>query len=232
MVCLVEHHLSAVETRSKQLGKRGWRTVWTPARRTTAQGTRGGSVIAFPFHLKVYEACNSLSGGQEQIDWTAVKCCMKGFRFVVVALYMTHGINATCIGPENWRKLAGLSQMLLSSCAPFVVLADWNMRPEILAGSGLLQQWSADIVLPRDAEMTCRGGRGSLIDFAVISHSFAPHVRALELDPLSPWSPHIGIVLGLCPRPDCIRMLTLVRPPLFDLRTRGEDGAVSKIDIL
>ena len=66
--------------------------------------------------------------------------------FVHCAAYTT-----ACIGPrgENVKKLREMTKALLSYRLPMIVVADWNMEPQELATTGLLDLLGVDIVTPR-----------------------------------------------------------------------------------
>ena len=54
---------------------------------------------------------------------------------------------------------------------------------------------------PSNTDITCHQGKGSLIDFMVISNNLAPYVRSFEADVFAPWGTHDGLRLELFKRP-------------------------------
>ena len=49
---------------------------------------------------------------------------------------------------------------------------------------------------PKDTEMTCTQGKGSIIDYAVVHHTMA-HLVAVTTDNTAPWGPHYGLEITL-----------------------------------
>eukprot|EP00959_Pyramimonas_sp_CCMP1952_P322789 6754623-Pyramimonas_sp.AAC.1 len=70
-------------------------------------------------------------------------------------------------------------------------MADWNMTPEELWGSGWPSFVRGHIAVP-PGEFTNSGGTGRILDFGVVSEHLASLVK-LSLDQKGPWAPHLGI---------------------------------------
>ena len=134
-----------------------------------------------------------------------------GSVFLVVALYRTDKLGIT---GENIQKLGVITQLIGCYSLPYVILADWNVPPEILRRSGWLEAVAGDIILADNADITCRGGGGTCIDYAVISHNMHGFIGGFYLDCDSPWLPHVGLRLVLKGSPHQLRMNKL-RSPLY-----------------
>ena len=46
----------------------------------------------------------------------------------------------------------------------------------------------AKVMAPTNTKITCHQGKGSLIDFMVISNNLAPYVHSFEVDVFAPWA--------------------------------------------
>lgn len=75
---------------------------------------------------------------------------------------------------------------------PFVWIADYNTKPEVLAENEGFKALGAIILKPTGADFSCEQGGGSLIDYVVASPSLIPYLRA-EFVRDVPWGPHLGI---------------------------------------
>ena len=83
------------------------------------------------------------------------------------------------------------------------------MQPQE-AGKRLgLEKLNAGILLPSNCSVTCHGGRGSLIDYAIVSCILVPYVVTVQD---VPWSPHDGLRLTLRAEPLAIPIKTIVKP--------------------
>ena len=69
----------------------------------------------------------------------------------------------------------------------WMLVGDWNQRPEDMASSGLPSFVHGAIVSIN--ESTCKQGNGSIIDYVIVHRGLETAVK-MELDEESPWSPH------------------------------------------
>ena len=76
----------------------------------------------------------------------------------------------------------------------WMLVGDWNQRPEDMASSGFPSFVHGAIISL--SESTCRQGTGSSIDYAIVHRGMETAVK-MELDEESPWSPHLGIRIVL-----------------------------------
>ena len=131
--------------------------------------------------------------------------------FVHCAAYMT-----ACVGPqgENIMKLQEKTRALLFYRLPMIVVADWNMEPQELATTGLLNLLGVDTVTPRGVQATCYSGK--VLDYALVSRALTPAVRVV-VDPATPWRAHRSLVVEVSRFPMSFQVRSLVVPRRFDL---------------
>ena len=91
-----------------------------------------------------------------------------GKGFLAVAVYLQDG---ALLGGRNATLLRNLAGVLNGCGMRWVCAGDWNIPPEVLAGSGFLSLVKGRIVAA--GTPTCASGGGTEIDYFVISQSFA-----------------------------------------------------------
>lgn len=156
---------------------------------------------------------------QQFTDFTIAVLTMNGgFSFALVAAYLLPGLGPT---GQNLTRLAELGSVLRALRVPWLIAADWNME------AGLLQrsQWLAEmagtcggepkVLLPQGAQITCKCGGGTLIDYMVASPVMAEYIHRVGLDDHAPWTPHAGLRLELHCKPQQVQMWTLAMPSRF-----------------
>ena len=95
-----------------------------------------------------------------------------------------------------------------------IVVADWNMEPQELATTGLLDLLGVDTVTPRGVQSTCYSGR--MLDYALVSRPLLPAAQ-VSIDPSTPWKAHSPIAIEVSRSPMSIQVRSLVVPSRFDL---------------
>ena len=200
----------------------GWRPVALPARATGRGGTSAGVLAATRKNIRASSHRHlaadpvmaigykpSEGGGPINFfDFTSVTVELSSGPFTVIFLYLTHGIELKGL---NLYKLGQVGALLLSVGSSWAVLADWNMDPATLQGSGWVEGVGGQICLPQGADVTCTSGAGRRIDFAVLSRAAARQAELLEVVHEVPWGPHFGLRLvlqGRAPVADICRMRT------------------------
>ena len=131
--------------------------------------------------------------------------------FVHGAAYMT-----ACIGPrgENIEKLKEMTKALLPHRLPMIVVADWNMEPQELATTGLLDLLGVDIVTPRGVHSTCIQWQDA--GYSQVSMPLIPAVQ-VSIDLSTPWRAHSSLVIEVSGSPMSIQVRSPVVPSRFDL---------------
>ena len=89
------------------------------------------------------------------------------------------------------------------------------MVPETLRRSGWLDQVQGRILTPKDTEITCLPGHGTLIDYAVYGEALTPFLGDLTTDHTTKWRPHKGLQLALRAEPREVRIRALKVPQDF-----------------
>jgi hypothetical protein len=107
-------------------------------------------------------------------------------------------------------------------------MADFNVEPEEWSKLAWLERNGAAIVLPEGAEATCRKGRGTLIDYAIMSKNLVPIVKRCQGVDEVPWAPHIGIRLVISAEPKKVLVRKLMRPRLLVGPAPGEEQAIGR----
>ena len=106
-------------------------------------------------------------------DWAFAGIALKGASFLLGAVYLEDGQG---LQGDNLLRLEAIRRFLAGAGRPFVLLGDFNMTPEELAGGGWLDGLGAGILKPHDLAATCTSGAGRMLDFGVASP--LPHPRA------------------------------------------------------
>ena len=93
--------------------------------------------------------------------WTGV--LVQGLsNFIVVSAYFKDSIG---MHGENRAMLSKILAWVRASGLPWLIAADWNTTPKLLAESGALNGMNAKIVVPADCAITCSSGIGRLLEF-------------------------------------------------------------------
>ena len=122
---------------------------------------------------------------------------LKSVSILLICLYLRTGEE---MSEFNAAILQQVFQMTASFVGPKIVVGDWNMEPSTLRTSPWLTHLGLKIVVPEDAEATCRSGQRRLLDYAVVSEDLAPYVN-VRADFDVPWDPHAGLRISMPMRP-------------------------------
>ena len=124
--------------------------------------------------------------------WTAASLRVKKFDIVFISAYLESGVG---LNETNVRRLTQLADFIKCLRVPFVIMADWNIEPSELVATGWDRFVQGTVVAPRDVTFTCNQGKGRMLDYAVVANSLVPYF-SLQVDPDSPWSPHVGLTVS------------------------------------
>ncbi len=97
------------------------------------------------------------------------------------------------------------------------MLCDFNVPPGILEDEAALKALNAAVLRPRGGSVSCHQGKGTLIDYAVVSKRVLPIVE-LALDRDVPWGPHDGLRLRIRKNVRNVMVRKLVKPRPYDQR--------------
>ena len=94
-------------------------------------------------------------------------------------------------------KISHIASLTRRGALPFILLMDANSE------RSKVQKFIDDLaldtetVLPRNAEVTCHQGKGSCIDFFIISDLLLPYVASTSVVTTVPSGPHDGIEVAI-----------------------------------
>ena len=75
---------------------------------------------------------------------------------------------------------------------------DWNVTAQDLRRSGILCGLGLSIIWPEGSPISCTAGKGSLIDYSVITTACLPILRSCRIDPCVPCGTHRGVRTTFC----------------------------------
>ena len=104
-------------------------------------------------------------------------------------------LNCYCRDGFDAKMLEVMGAYIATCAQPWLIAADWNHTPEVLARSQWLLQVRGRVVAPQTP--TCTAGQGNVIDFFVVSERLAPYVQAIEVAVGAPTTPHHPVTLIL-----------------------------------
>ena len=197
-MCLAEHkvpkeEIEAVQAKFSAMGHKSW---WTQASRTE-RGISGGTSLHMKKCFKGHRVdWASLPKGQllhaDPKMWTGV--VIQGLvNCVVVSAYFKDAIG---MKDENLSMLTEILSWLAATGLPWLIVADWNTTPELLAQSDGLNGTDAVIIPPKDVAITCTAGQGRLLDFVVASPGMAPLV-SVGVDMSLETKPHLALAVKI-----------------------------------
>jgi len=97
-----------------------------------------------------------------------------------------------------------------------IAMGDYNIKPEILEASGLLEAFGLTLIRPDNVDITCTSGEGAMLDYALATTNFVSAVVSLKADTTIPWGPHYGLRIRFKTDTSAIRIPEIVRPVVFD----------------
>ena len=179
----------------RQRRKAGWRHYVNEADRTEGTGSSGGEWVLIRKHLQSYPGRLATRGSKLATErgWVPAFLRGAGYTICIVSLYLVPTIGAT---GENLTRLRGLGGFLYGLRCPYLVLGDFNMTPQVLAGTGWLRLVHGKAIEPEGTDSTILQGAGRIIDFCVAAEEIAGQV-GLKPDPSTPWRPHLGLICTL-----------------------------------
>ena len=198
ILCLAEHKkaredIPATQKKMVDMGLKSW---WTQARKTP-DGVSGGTSIHLQRCFKAHRIdWPDLPAGQllhEDPDmWTGIQIQALA-NFVIVTAYFKDGIGMT---GQNLGMLSKILAWVRAVGLPWLIVADWNTTPQLLAQSGALHGIDSKIIIPANCEATCSSGIGRILDYVVASAHMAKLIEVrLELE--APTKPHVGLEVSI-----------------------------------
>ena len=218
MVGLAETHLLPARFRAlagnfANLGRRPYAAHSRPSGKSEG-GSSGGVVLLPNMALSLNEIGNDPASDwtRKGDDWHLVIVRAKHCSYIVAIAYMDHTIGARGI---NIQKLKQLQKAILYYKLPYIIFADWNMDPSTLRESGFTDQINGEIKVAPGVTETCISG--NILDYLVVSRSFASAIELYIASPRSPWRAHKGFEVDITRSPRAIHILAILKPKAFDL---------------
>ncbi len=203
---------SAIPAAAAWARRRGWRSVWSPAKVTKKGGVSAGVAI----FARDYLGLTFPEKGSHELHPSRVVAAtmeIPGQRPVTLAsFYLRHGGKAA---EENASILADLGTAFHMHGDERVCIAggDANMDPEQVLGTGFDREAEATLFCADSERGTFRTTRGqSTLDYFFVSDRLAPAVSEINLVEASGIKGHVPVQLVLKPRLAALKAL-YIRPP-------------------
>ena len=74
-----------------------------------------------------------------------------------------------------------------------MIWGDYNIRAEELEASGILKALGLTLVKADNSSTTCTSGKGSCIDYALVTSGFTEAIVDMKAVKVVPWGPHYGL---------------------------------------
>ena len=99
--------------------------------------------------------------GGERDNWSG--CLVRGSSrdLVVITIYLKDGGG---LSPTNLARLGQVQGLIKSLKVPWMMVGDFNMSPQTLQSSGLIDLLEGSIITADGGASTCTTGKGSLLD--------------------------------------------------------------------
>ncbi len=207
---------SSVAAASAWARKRGWRSVWSPAKVTNKGGVAAGvAIFARDFMGLHYPA-----GGSHEIHPArAVTGTLQapGNRPIdLVSCYLQHGRGAAEANAQTLAEVGAACKDDPDGVR--IVGGDFNMSPDELLGTGFDRELGATILHTDTARGTFRTARTrSTIDYFLISDRLAAAVDSIMTVEGSGVRGHTPVQLAFKPRLASLKALHVRQPPRLEL---------------
>ena len=149
-------------------------------------------------------------------QWVAAEIRCRGMSYLQICSYLDCGTKR---GAANWAQIQQICSLIFCYGIPFVWVGDFNMTPENIRLSGILQLVNATIAVP-DCATTCSLGN-DIIDFMIHSTKLTPLISKLTLVP-TPMKPHYAFEWSIAARPRDVKVRKLVKPRELPLDIFGQ----------
>ena len=74
-----------------------------------------------------------------------------------------------------------------------IAMGDYTIKAEELEASGILKALGLTLIKADNASKTCASGKGSCIDYALVTSKFTEAIVDLNTEEVVPWGPHYGL---------------------------------------
>ena len=69
-----------------------------------------------------------------------------------------------------------------------VAIGDFNIKAEELEASGLLRALGLSLIRPENSKITCTSGKGSCIDYALVTTGYVDAIISMKAVKAVPWA--------------------------------------------
>ncbi len=215
LVLAQEHHLppAAVPGASQQALRMRWQSIWLPACQGSGGGWSAGVVI---FARDPVRIAFPRRGGCEVAPHRVVAAQVEapGYRpFTAYSGYLKDGEG---LSKTNLGILAdvGAHVNLQGDNAPFLVGADFQMTPQVLATAGFTEQCGGRVVATGLRRGTCRSTRANTeIDYFVMSTGMALGLAGVATVEGTGTRPHVPVRATFHAQQVSMRAMVLRKPP-------------------
>ena len=234
----VETHLDEERTAEvrNSVRKDGWKMVATPARASgkSDKGTSAGEAVFARLHAATSSFEHLVKfrppGAAAPFHgFSALVWHLKGGNVVMVCTYLVpkEGLATGA----NAKTLRALMAFVKSLADPYVIVGDWNHSPAQIA-KARIHEFLRGVVLTPPCAVTCDKGKGSMIDFAIVSECLKERVTLSPVVDV-PWKTHCGIAVSFerSEQPIWYQKLQLPRelPQVDRPRKRADPGSKSSL---
>ena len=207
---------SKVDEASQWAAKRGWKSVWSPALKGKGEhGTSGGVVILAKSFLGLMEP-----PGQEAqvVPSRVVSAVVEAPATRPIQVYSAYLTNGEGLSEANVDILRRTGKHATTSGRAFIIGGDFNVSPELMAGSGFAEEMKATLVAAESAAGTCRTSEGfSHLDFSFVEEGLARGLASVGVDSMSTLRPHSPVDMIFHPKLTSLKALGFRRPPAIPL---------------
>ena len=92
----------------------------------------------------------------------------------------------------NTQTRLGISRFLSGYRGSYIICGDYNIEPDGMHELGWEVTAYSQYSTPRDSKVTCKVGRGTLIDYAIVSHCVKHGIKTMTV-PEVPIATHVAV---------------------------------------
>ncbi len=215
-----EHRLfaEAIPAASAWARKRGWKTVWAPARKGVGGGACAGTVILAREYIGLRHPDRGAAIVTDGHTVAAVVEPPSCRPFIGYSAYYHNGQGLSRANLDLTAAIGSHWEAQADDKLQMIIGADFNMRPELFARAGLARKIWGRIVAPVNPRGTCRTRSGAAtIDYFYMSAALADLVE--EVVPIEGTGvrTHTPVQATFVPRLAALKALSIRAPPSLPL---------------
>ncbi len=215
-----EHRLlpEAVPAASAWARKHGWKSVWAPAKRGSGGGASAGTVILVRAFMGLRHPDK---GGAVVTDAHAVAAVIEPPSCRPFMGYSAYFHHAQGLSRPNLALTASMGahwEAQGDDSLQLVIAADFNMKPDVFARSGIASRVWGRTVAPLGGRGTCRTrSNGKVYDYFYMSAAMADVVDDVSPIEGTGVRTHTPVEARFHPRLTALKALSLRAPPSLPL---------------